>query len=164
MKTRKSLKEQLLFISSIFLLSSFVLIACHKDKTSTPTTNKMYTITGNASGAQVVPAVSDSGTATITGTFNQGTGMLTTTTSWTNLTGAPTIGAFYSGAPDSTGPIVGSAWALPGGLTANGSFNDTMTLSAAQAAQLTAGNWYYQLGTTANPNGEVRGQITATAQ
>jgi hypothetical protein len=37
-----------------------------------------------------------------------------------------------------------------------------MTLTDAQATNLTNGGWYYSYGTAANPTGEVRGQITAT--
>lgn len=124
----------------------------------------MYTISGSASGTQMVPPVSGSGTAAISGTYNVNTGQLNYTTTWSNLTGAPTLGAFYTGATGVNGTIVGSAWTLGSGLTGTGSLSNTITLTSDQAAQLIAGNWYYVLGTSANATGEVRGQITATLQ
>ncbi len=165
MKANGNFSRKLLVISSMFLFSVFVFTACNKDNDNkNNNTNKTYSITGNASGSQVVPALPDSGTATISGTYSTATGQLITMTNWTNLTGAPTSGGFYTGATGTNGTLVGSAWALPSGLANTGSFADTMTLTADQATQLTTGNWYYSLGTTANPNGEVRGQITATPQ
>ncbi len=35
------------------------------------------------------------------------------------------------------------------------------TLTAAQAADLTAGRWYVNLHTAKHPGGEIRGQVTA---
>jgi len=40
----------------------------------------------------------------------------------------------------------------------------TMVLSDAQEYVLLNGTWYYVIGTSANASGEIRGQITATAQ
>jgi hypothetical protein len=163
MKTTKSFLSPLLLILPVVLVSSIVLVACSKDNVNN-NDNKTYTISGSASGSQMVPSVSGSGTATITGTFNSSTRQLNYTTNWTNLTGAPTFGAFYYGATGVNGAVVGSPWVLGTGLTSTGSFTGSMTLTADQAAQLTSGNWYYVLGTTANATGEVRGQITATPQ
>jgi hypothetical protein len=36
----------------------------------------------------------------------------------------------------------------------------TVSLTPAQAADLIAGKWYVNLHTAANPNGEIRGQLT----
>ena len=36
------------------------------------------------------------------------------------------------------------------------------TLTSAQAADLTAGKWYFNVHTAANPGGEIRGQVAAT--
>ena len=74
------------------------------------------------------------------------------------------MGVIYYGASGVNGTIVGSPWTFESGLTGTGMRTDTTTLTSEQETQLTGGNWYYSLGTTANPAGEVRGQITATAQ
>jgi len=164
MKTRKSFAGRPMIISSLIFFSLFVFSSCQKDNEAKTGTNSMYTVSGNASGSQVVPPVSGSGAATISGTYNSNTRLITYTTNWSNLTGAPTAAAFYSGATGVNGAIVGNAWALGTGLTATGSFSSTATLTADQAAQLTSGNLYYTLSTAAHATGEVRGQITVTPQ
>ena len=146
-------------------LSVFAFTGCTEDlgesigNTNTGTT---YTISGNATGAQVVPAVTGTGSATISGNYNTATNQLTYTTTWTGLTGAPTSAAFYTGATGQAGTMIGSAWVLGANTTAAGTFSGQMTLTDAQEADLIAGRWYYSYATAANANGEVRGQITAT--
>lgn len=151
--------KPLLFAS--MLLGLFFVTSCDKDDNDEPD-NRPYTISGNASGSQVVPAVSGTGTATITGTYNPEDRSLTYTSNWSGLTGMPTSGGFYNGASGSSGTLIGTAWSLPTDASGTGSYNGTITLTPEEANQLTAGNWYYSYGTTANPSGEVRGQITAT--
>ena len=162
MKNVFSATKKFFFISSIVVMSALVLASCKKDKNNDTTNNKPYTISGNASGSQMVPSVSGNGTATMTGTYDPNTRVLTYTTNWTGLSGAPTSGGFYSGASGSTGTLVGSSWTLGSGLSSTGMFSGTTTLTADQAAQLTSGNLYYTLGTSNHSTGEVRGQITAT--
>jgi len=163
MKTKNNFLNRLLLITSFTLVCAFAFTACNKDDDDT-NNNNMYSISGNASGTQMVPTVSGSGTATISGTYNASTNVLTYTTNWTGLTGGPTTAAFYSGATGVNGTIVGSNWTLGSGLTATGTFSNTITLTSDQETQLLNGNLYYVLGTTAHATGEVRGQITATVQ
>lgn len=143
---------------------ALLITSCDKDDDDdNNANNNMFTLSGNASGSQVVPAVTTNGTGTITGTYNANTNMLTYTTNWSNLSGAPTSAGFYSGASGSAGTAAGSSWTLGTGLTGTGNFSGTMMLTDDQENQLRAGNWYYSLGTASNTNGEVRGQITTTA-
>jgi hypothetical protein len=137
--------------------------ACDKDDDNSNPNNNMYTISGNATGANMVPSVTGTGTGTITGTYNGDTRQLNYTTNWNGLTGAPTAGGFYNGAAGVNGAAMGSAWTFGTNPTATGSTTGQMTLTADQATQLTGGNWYYTMGTAANSGGEVRGQITTTA-
>jgi hypothetical protein len=137
-----------------------VFVACDKDDDNDR--NNMYTISGNANGANMVPSVAGTGTAGITGTYNGDTRVLTYTTNWNGLTGAPTTGGFYNGAVGQNGTAMGSPWTYGTNPTATGSTTGQMTLSADQATQMTGGNWYYSMGTATNSGGEVRGQITAT--
>ncbi|PWT96069.1 MAG: hypothetical protein C5B52_16495 [Bacteroidetes bacterium] len=124
----------------------------------------MYTISGNANGAQMVPSVTGNGTGKITGTYNPNNGTLTYTTTWDSLSGGPTSGGFYNGASGVAGTAVGTPWAMGSNLTGTGSFSGTMNLTPAQAQDLKNGNWYYSMGTATNPGGEIRGQMTATQQ
>lgn len=163
MKTRQSYWKKVLMVSSVVLCSAVVLSSCDKDDDD-DNNNRVYTISGNASGSQMSPAVTTNGTGAITGTYDANSHVMNYTTTWTNLSGAPTTAGFYNGASGMTGTAVGSSWNLGSNLTGTGTFTGSMTLTDEQASQLTAGNWYYSYGTSTNPNGEVRGQISATAQ
>lgn len=162
MKKAFSASKKFFLVASVAVMSAAFLSSCDK-KEDNPNNNKTYSISGNASGSQMVPSVSGNGSGTITGTYNPNTMVLSYTTNWNGLSGAPTSGGFYTGASGANGTLVGSSWNLGTGLTSTGSTSGQMTLTADQASQLTSGNWYYTLGTANNTNGEVRGQITATA-
>ena len=164
MKTRRNVVGRVLSISFLVALTLFTFSACDKKDDDKNNSNAMFTISGNASSSQVVPSVTGSGTATITGTFKSGNGQMITTTTWSSLSGAPITGGFYTGAAGVNGSLIGDLWSLGTGLTASGTFSDTTTLNSDQATELKNGNVYYSLATAANPNGEVRGQLTATPQ
>ncbi|MEJ0101701.1 MAG: CHRD domain-containing protein [Bacteroidota bacterium] len=140
-------------------LAIFILVACHKNNDST-VDNRPYTISGNASGSQVVPAVPDSGNATITGTYNPATRVLNYTSNWTGLSGTPVAGGLYTGALGASGIAVGQAWVISGGPT--GTVTGNINLTDNQASQLLTGNIYYTYATINHPGGEVRGQISVS--
>lgn len=161
MKKVFCVSKRFFLITATVVMSAFVLSSCDKDNDDNNNTT-MYSISGNASGSQMVPAVSGNGSATISGTYDPNTRLLTYTTNWTGLSGAPTSGGFYSGASGTSGTLVGSNWSLGSGLNSTGTFSGTTTLTADQATQLMNGGWYYSLGTATNSTGEVRGQITTS--
>ncbi|HEX2535978.1 MAG TPA: CHRD domain-containing protein [Chitinophagaceae bacterium] len=161
MKSSLSRLSRGVVLFSFGLLGAFALVSCgREDEGLIDEIN--YTLSGNATGAQMVPAVTGNGTGTFTGSYNPGTMVMTYTTNWSNLSGAPTSGGFYAGASGAAGTAVGSPWTMGGNLTGTGMHSGTMTLTADQANQLLNGGWYYSMGTGTNPGGEVRGQITAT--
>jgi hypothetical protein len=160
------MKSRLIYFSRLtaLCLSLTMLIAvvgCDDDDDDRSANTQPYSISGSANGSQVVPAVSGTGTGTITGSYDPKTRELTYTSNWSGLSGAPTSGGFYTGASGTTGTAIGTPWTFEAGATGTGSNTGTMTLTSEQANQLINGNWYYTYGTTMNPNGEVRGQITA---
>ena len=159
MKTGKFFSKGLI---TAMILSSAILVASCDDDDDDDMPTRPYTISGNANGGQVVPAVTGTGTGTITGTYNPNNGTLIYTTNWNGLTGAPTGGGFYIGGTGTNGAAIGTPWTFEPTATGTGSFIDTMSLTNDQATQLKNGNWYYIYNTTTNPAGEVRGQITAT--
>ena len=159
MKTRTSILSKLMYVSILVLFGVFALNSCKKKST---TDNRPYTLTGDAAGSQVVPPVTGNGTGSFNGTYNPATRAMTYTTNWSGLSGGASSGGFYNGASGSSGTAIGDPWTLPVDSTGTGTFSGTMTLTDEQASQLTSGNWYYSLGTAANPSGEIRGQITAT--
>lgn len=138
-----------------------VFASCSKDDNPQP---NMYTISGAGNGSQVVPSVNGQGTGNISGTYDASTGVMNYTTTWNNMSGAPNSGGFYTGAAGSSGVAMGSPWTWAPGITGNGSASGSVTLNAEQASQLRNGNLYYSMGTAANPNGEVRGQMSAVPQ
>jgi len=154
--------KNVVMVASLVLSSAFMFSSC--DKNDDNDNAKMYTVSGNASGSQMVPSVTGTGSATINGTYNSNTRVLTYTSNWTNLTGAPTSAGFYSGASGTVGTQIGTNWSLGTGLSGSGTVSSSATLTTEQAAQLLAGTLYYTYNTVANPSGEVRGQISATAQ
>ena len=160
MKTRSNLFTNIVLATAALATVAFF-SACSKSD-DTPPQQANYTVSGNGSGSQVVPAASGSGTASITGTFNPNNNQLIFTSNWNALSGPPIAAAFYTGAAGVNGALTGDVWTFPAGTTASGSITDTLTLTADQATKLTSGNWYYLYVTTLNPAGEVRGQVSAT--
>lgn len=151
---------KMIFACSFILFATFPLNSCKKSKTTV--NNTPYTLTGNGAGSQMVPSVTGNGTSTFTGTYNPATKTMNYTTNWTGLSGGATSGGFYTGASGVSGTAIGSPWTMGTDSTGTSSNTGTMTLTADQATQLINGNWYYTIGTTANPGGEIRGQITAS--
>jgi CHRD domain-containing protein len=150
-------------IISVFVLAvSFVaFIGCDKDDDDN-TTSGMYTVSGNASGSQVVPGVTVTGTGGITGTYNANTNVMSYSMAWTGLSGNPTATAFYTGASGANGSLVGNTTVTTSGAT--GASVGTITLTDAQETELLKGSMYYLISTSAHTSGEIRGQITATPQ
>ena len=70
----------------------------------------------------------------------------------------PRFGAFHGPAVEGkNGPPV--IWLAEKGATVTSPIKGQATLTPEQAQQLTAGEWYVNVHTQANPNGEIRGQV-----
>ena len=110
MKTLKFSNLKFILSALVILFGVFVISSCKKDKDKPD--NRPYTLSGNASGTQVVPSVTGSGAGTFTGTYDPATGTMNYTTNWTDLTGAPTSGGFYTGASGAAGTAVGDPWVM----------------------------------------------------
>ncbi len=110
-------------------------------------------------GASEVPATTTMGTGTADLTYDTVTRKLTWTVNYSGLTGPATAAHFHSPATIAengppTVPLTGPL-ATP--------IKGEATLNAAQAADFTSGRMYFNIHTAANPNGEIRGQITNSA-
>ena len=155
MRKRKS------FLTMMFLAVTFSLIAlisCNKDDDQ-PAEDK-FNISGNANGAQEVPAVTTTGTSTITGIYDAEHNVLDYTITWTGLAGTVNNMHFHGPADPTISagvqiPITG--WPT----TPAGTISGSSTLSDAQEADLLSGKWYYNIHTTFKGSGEIRGNITA---
>ena len=120
--------------------------------------------TGRMDGAQETPAVVTSARGTITATLTSaGLGFYITVR---GLSGPIIAAHIHSGAPGVAGGVVRDITAAFGGTnSATGAWlpTDASPLSAARIADLMAGNLYVNVHTSANPGGEMRGQLRLSA-
>ena len=145
--------------AAVFLMAICFNPGCKKDDTP-PVVDHDYTLSGNASSAQEVPTNTSTGTGSITGTYNDETNILNYSVTWTGLTGNVNAAHFHGPAL----PGVSANVIVPFTIANNastGNLSGTATLTDAQETDFLAGKWYYNLHTTANPGGEIRGQVTA---
>ncbi len=160
MKTKNIFSK---FLFACALTSAVVLISsCSKDDDNNNNNAKTYTLSGNGSGAQESPAVTTTGTSTFTGTYNSGTNKMDYTINWTSISGVATSVRLYSGASAGQNATVFTDLTI-GVNGTSGSSSGSVTLSDSSEAQLLSGKMYYNIHTATNINGEVRGQISATA-
>ena len=107
-------------------------------------------------GAQEVPPVTTSGSGTVDTTFDKSTNVLTWTVTYSGLSGPVTAAHFHG--PAMPGTNAGVVVPFTGEMASP--IRGKATLTAAQAADFTAGRWYANLHTAKNPGGEIRGQVT----
>jgi len=106
--------------------------------------------------ASEVPPNTSAGTGTAVVKLDKATKTLSWTVSYSGLTGDATAAHFHGpAAPGANAPVV-----VP---IATGSVPNPATgskvLTDDQIADLTAGKWYVNVHTKANPGGEIRGQV-----
>lgn len=112
-------------------------------------------LTAQLSGASEVPPVVTAATGTLEASLTPDSRVLTWTFNYSGLSG-PLTGAHFHG-PAGGGQNAGVVVPITGSL--DSPVSGSVTLSAAQAAELAAGNWYVNLHTAAHPDGEIRGQV-----
>ena len=145
------------------LITSSVLVSCDKDDDDIDNSDKMYTLSGNASGSQEIPTNATTGTATLTGTYNAKTNSLSYTINWNGLTGVATVAHFHgpATATETANPMVDITIGANG---VNGNASGTVTVTDAFETALLSGKIYYNVHTALYPNGEIRSQVTASPQ
>ena len=107
-------------------------------------------------GAAEVPPTTSTATGSIEATFDPATKKLTWKGSYSGLTGPETAAHFHGPAASGANARV----AVPVDAKAS-RFEGSATLTDAQAAELTAGKWYFNVHTEKNKAGEIRGQLEA---
>lgn len=147
------------FAAASMILASSVFVFSSCDNSDDGGNDNMYTLSGSASGSQEVPAVTTSATATLTGTYNANNNRLDYTINWTGLSGVISMAHFHGPATAgmNAGPIHDINITTNG---VNGSTSGSITVADSTESHLLNGKVYYNLHTVANPNGEVRGQVT----
>ena len=103
-----------------------------------------------------VPATDSKGSGTLTATYDTTSKKLTYSATYKDLTGPATAAHFHGPAPAGTNAGV----VVPVKDMSASPLKGEATLTDAQAADLAAGKWYFNIHTAANKGGEIRGQVT----
>ena len=103
-----------------------------------------------------VPANDSKGSGALTATYDTASKKLSYTVSYKDLTGPATMAHFHGPADAKTNAGV----VVPVKEMAPMTLKGEATLTDAQAADLEAGKWYFNIHTEKNKGGEIRGQVT----
>lgn len=106
-------------------------------------------------GAAQVPPNPAKGTGTLQATYDPATKKLAYTVTYKDLSGPATAAHFHG--PAAAGANAGVV--VPAAAPLTSPIKGEATLTDAQAADLAAGRWYFNIHTAANPPGEIRGQV-----
>jgi len=146
-------------VAGVAIAGMLVLSSCDKDDDDDDDIKgAKYSLSGTASGAQEVPAVTTTASGTLTGSYDTVSKSLIYSINWTGLSGDATMAHFHG--PALAGEIAPPIETLS--ITTNGiagTATDTITASAALHTALMAGKVYYNVHTVAHPDGEIRSQV-----
>jgi hypothetical protein len=107
-------------------------------------------------GKSEVPPNSSAATGSADVDYDPASKKLRWKLSYSGLSGPATAAHFHG--PAEAGKNAGIAVAIPNATSSP--VEGSATLTDAQAADLTAGKYYINIHTAANPGGEIRGQVT----
>jgi hypothetical protein len=156
------MKIRLFSMATLFgLMTTSALLFSACDKEDDVNNDVTYSLSGNASGSQEVPAVTTTASGTLSGKYNATTNTLDYDIDYNGLSGNVSVSHIH-------GPAVAGVNAPPvvdltiqtNGVT--GKLKGSAMLHDSMEAHLLSGRLYYNIHTIANPNGEIRGQISAT--
>jgi CHRD domain len=109
-------------------------------------------------GAEQVPPNETTGKGSAAITYDPTTRVVTWTITYSGLSGPATMAHFHGPADKGkNAPVV--IWLSTKGSPAESPFKGEATLTPEQAQDFTAGKWYVNVHTQANPGGEIRGQV-----
>ena len=120
--------------------------------------SEKYTVNGPGVGLQVVPATTSTATAMMVGEYNSSNNTLTGVITWDGLSGAPIAIHFHGPAAAGRNNISQFTMVkIPA--VASGSMTFQSVFTGSQQGTLINDGFYYDIHTSAFPNGEVRGQM-----
>ena len=125
---------------------------------ATPSMAEMVNFKADLKAASEVPPNDSKGSGSVTATYDTAGKKLSYKGSYSGLTGPATAAHFHGPAE----PGNNAAVQIPvfSDTTAKSPFEGEATLTDAQASDLMAGKWYFNIHTAANKGGEIRGQVT----
>lgn len=127
-----------------------------------PLTPLSIPVRGTFSGAQEVPANASTATGTVVGSYDPQRSLLAIKVTYAGLAANATSSHIHRGATGVNGPV--QIDFAPLGFTfgaKSGTFSKIIPLTAAQAADLLAGNYYANIHNASFPGGEIRAQLNA---
>jgi len=113
------------------------------------------TYTADLKAASEVPANDSKGSGTLTATYDTASKKLTYSVTYKDLSG-PAAAAHFHGPADAK---TNAGVVVPVKEMTASPLKGEATLTDAQAADLQAGKWYFNVHTAANKGGEIRGQV-----
>lgn len=137
---------------SVTVITVLTLVGCNAG-----TMNKdQTTLVAKLTAASEVPANASKGVGTLKGDVDNKTSVLNWTIDYSDLSGPVTAAHFHG--PAAEGNNADVAVPITGNLASP--IKGTATLTATHMQELLDGKWYVNLHTAANPDGEIRGQVT----
>ena len=119
---------------------------------------EMVNFEADLNAASEVPPNDSKGSGSTTATYDTASKKLCYKGSYSGLTGPAT--AAHCHGPAEPGNNAGVQIPVFSDATAKSPFEGEATLTDAQASDLMAGKWYFNVHTAANKGGEIRGQVT----
>ena len=122
-----------------------------------PSKAEMAHFKADLKAASEVPSNDSKGSGSVTAMYDTGSKKLSYKGSYSGLTGPATAAHFHG--PADSGSNAGVQVPVSTDAIAKSPFEGEATLTDAQASDLMAGKWYFNIHTTANKSGEIRGQV-----
>ena len=141
---------------SKYTLSALAAAAVVAAVAGSPALAQTVNLKADLTGASEVPPVNTSGKGSLTATYDPAAKRLTWRGTVSGLSGDATAAHFHG--PAEPGKNAGVLVPAPG--VKSGAFEGSATLTDEQARLVTGGQTYFNIHTAANPQGELRGQVT----
>lgn len=122
-----------------------------------PATAAPVALKADLKASEEVPPNASKGAGSVAITYDSATKMLTWKGSYSGLSGPATAAHFHG--PAEPGKNAGVVAPVFQGPAAKSPFEGSKALTDAQATELLAGRWYFNIHTDANKAGEIRGQV-----